>query len=490
MVEKNLREIRIEKLEALKKIKIVPYPNVYKITHKTKEILDDFDKLEKTNTKIKTAGRIMLSRMHGKAGFCHIKDDTGMIQIYIRQDFIGEEMLKIFKLFDIGDFIGVEGEVFKTHTNEITIKVDKFTLLAKSLLPLPEKWHGLSNIEARYRQRYLDLIMNDKVKENFIIRSKAIRMIRDFLHEEGFIEVETPMMQPIYGGAFARPFITHHNTLDIDLYMRIAIELYLKRLIVGGFEKVFEMNRVFRNEGISTQHNPEYTLLELYQAYADYNDMMKLNENLICSLVKGIKGSLEIEYQGNKLDFKPPWRRLTYLEALEKYTGKDFKKVKDKKQATKIAETLEIDINTNMTRWEIIAEIFDEKVEPNLIQPTFILDYPLELSPLAKSKPNNTELVERFESFIAGMEIGNAFSELNDPIEQKRRFDAQVEKRKQGHDEAHPMDMDFITSLEYGMPLTGGLGIGIDRIIMLLLNTHSIRDTILFPLLKPKKKEK
>lgn len=486
MAEEDLKQARIDKLEELKRKKINPYPNIYKITHKAKEIADNFAKLEKEKKKIKTAGRLMLIRMHGKAGFSHIKDNTGMIQIYVRLDFVGEEKLNLFKLLDIGDFVGVEGDVFKTHTGEITVKVEDFTLLAKSLLPLPEKWHGLSDIEARYRQRYLDLIMNDDVKENFRLRSNAIQFIRNYLQEKGFLEVETPMMQPVYGGAYARPFMTHHNTLDIDLYMRIAPELYLKRLIVGGFEKIFELNRVFRNEGISTQHNPEFTMLELYQAYADYNDMMDINEDLVCSMIKKIKGSLEIEYQEKKLNFKKPWKRMTYLEAIKEYTGEDFSKLKDEKQVKNIAKKMGVDISEKMTKWEIINQIFEEKVEENLVQPTFILDFPKEISPLAKTKPNDPELVERFESFISGREMSNAFTELNDPVEQKKRFEEQVEKRDQGDKEAHPMDMDYINALEHGMPPTGGLGIGIDRIIMLLINTNSIRDTILFPLLRPK----
>ena len=486
MPEEDLKKVRTDKLKELEEKKINPYPNNYEVTHKTRELIENFEKLEKDKSKVKTAGRLMLIRMHGKAGFSHIKDDTGMIQIYVKLDFIGEEKLKIFKLLDIGDIIGIEGEIFKTHTDEITIKVDDFTLLSKSLLPLPEKWHGLSDIEARYRQRYLDLIMNDDVKNNFIIRSKAIRFIREFLQEKGFLEVETPMMQPIYGGAAAEPFMTHHNTLDMDLYMRIAPELYLKRLIVGGFEKIFELNRNFRNEGISAKHNPEFTMMELYQAYADYNDMMDINEDLVCSLINDIKGSLEIEYQEEKLNFKKPWARMTYLEAIKKYTEIDFSNVKDEKEAEELAKKIGVNIKEKKTKWEIIAEVFEEKVERKLIQPTFILDFPKELSPLAKTKPDNPELVERFESFIAGREMSNAFSELNDPEEQKKRFEAQKEKRKAGDGEAHPMDTDYVSALEYGMPPTGGLGIGIDRIIMILIDTGNIRDTILFPLLRAK----
>ncbi len=487
MPEQDLKNVKIEKLKKLKEKNIDPYPRIYKVTHKAAKMIEDFSKLEKDKTKVKAAGRLMLMRMHGKAGFCHIKDDTGMIQIYVRLDFIGEEKLKIFKLLDIGDIIGVEGEIFKTHTDEITIKVENFTLLSKSLLPLPEKWHGLSDIEARYRQRYLDLIMNDDIKKNFRIRSSAIRFIRNFLQDKGFLEVETPMMQPIYGGAAARPFVTHHNTLDMDLYMRIAPELYLKRLLVGGFEKVFELNRNFRNEGISTKHNPEFTMMELYQAYADYNDMMDINEDLICSLVKEIKGSEEIEYQGGKLNFKKPWARMTYLEAVKKYTDVDFTNIKDEKEARDAAKKAGASIKDDKkSKWEIITEVFEQKVEEKLIQPTFIFDFPKEISPLTKSKPDDPQLAERFESFIAGREVSNAFSELNDPIEQKERFEAQVEKRKAGDKEAHPMDTDYITALEYGMPPAGGLGIGIDRIIMILIDTASIRDTILFPLLRKK----
>ncbi len=486
MSELDLRKIRIDKLKALQKENINPYPNIFKPTHKADEIKKDFNELEKQKVKIKVAGRLMLMRMHGKAGFSHIKDNTGMIQIYVRLDFIGEEKLKLFKSLDIGDIIGIEGEVFKTHTEEITIKVEDFQILSKSLLPLPEKWHGLSDIEARYRQRYLDLIMNDEVKESFRIRSNAIQIIRNFLNERGFLEVETPMMQSVYGGAYAKPFTTHHNALDMDLYLRIAPELYLKRLIVGGFDKVFELNRNFRNEGISTRHNPEFTMLELYQAYADYNDMMDICEDLICTLVKDIRGSLEIDYQDIKLNFKKPWKRISFLGAILEYTGIDFKKPKTIEEVKKKAEGLGIQPGKNMTRWEIITEVFEEKVEEKLIQPTFITDYPKELSPLAKEKPDCPELVERFEPFIAGREVGNAFSELNNPVEQKMRFEEQLEKRKQGNMEAHPMDSDFVTALEYGMPPTGGLGIGIDRIIMILINTGNIRDTILFPLLRPK----
>ncbi len=488
MADVDLREMRLNKLNEIKEKDINPYPNRIEVTHKAKEIKDNFEALEKDNTVVKVAGRLMLIRLHGKAGFANIKDETGMIQIYVRKDFVGEEKLKLFKMLDVGDIIQVEGEVFKTHTGEITVKVDTFTLLAKSLLPLPEKWHGLQDVEIRYRQRYLDLIMNDDVRESFVIRSRAIQIIRNFLYERGFLEVETPMMQPMYGGASARPFVTHHNALDMTLYLRIAPELYLKRLIVGGFEKVFELNRNFRNEGISTRHNPEFTMIELYQAYADYNDMMNICEDLICTVVEKIKGSLEIDYQGYKLNFSKPWKRITFLDSIKNETGVDFTKIKDDKEAREEAKKLKIEVDENATKWEIANEMFETFVEEKLIQPTFIIDYPKELSPLAKEKPDNPEFVERFEPYIAGREVGNAFTELNNPIEQRKRFEAQVEKRKQGDSEAHPMDTDYVAALEYGMPPTGGLGIGIDRLIMVLIDTNSIRDTILFPLLRPKSK--
>lgn len=489
MSEQDFKTIRLQKLEQLEKTNIEPYPNNYKISNSIKEIKENKEKLEKEGTIVKTAGRLMLMRMHGKAGFSNIKDDSGSIQIYIKLDFVGEEKFNIFKLIDVGDIIGVEGPLFTTHTGEATIKVDNFVLLAKSLLPLPEKWHGLSDIEIRYRQRYVDLIMNDEVKESFKLRSKITQLIRGFLAEQEFLEVETPMMQPVYGGAAARPFITHHNTLDMDLYLRIAPELYLKRLIVGGFSKVFEMNRNFRNEGISTRHNPEFTMLELYQAYADYNDMMVLCENLICFIIKEIKGNLEFDYQGLKLNFNQPWARIKYLDAINHYTKIDFNQIKTVEQAEKEAKKIGIETEKGMSVWAIANEIFEEKVEEHLIQPTFILDYPKELSPLAKGIPGNPDFVERFEPYIAGREVGNAFTELNDPIEQRKRFEDQQKKRDKGDLEAHPMDWDFITALEYGMPPTGGLGIGIDRIIMVLINTNSIRDTILFPLLKAKTQE-
>ncbi len=486
MLEEEIRKNRIQKIKELKEKDIDPYPNKFERTATAEEIKTNYSQFE--GKTVSVAGRLMLLRKHGKASFAHIKDESDLIQIYIRYDFIGEENYNFFKQYiDIGDIVGVKGEVFKTKTGEITIKVDNIVLLAKALRPLPEKWHGLQDIEARYRQRYLDLIMNKDVMENFRLRSRVIKFIRDFLYEKGFIEVETPVMQPVYGGAFARPFITHHNVLDMDLYLRIAPELYLKRLIVGGFEKVFEIGKNFRNEGISTRHNPEFTMIEIYQAYADYNDMMKLCEDIITSVVKEFKGSMQIDYEDKKIDFTPPWKRIKYVDAIKEFSGVDFTKINNSVEALKEAKKLNVEVDERYSKWEIADEIFAAFVEEKLINPTFIIDYPKELSPLAKQKKDNPEFVERFEPYIAGREIGNAFSELNDPIEQKRRFEEQIEKRKKGNMEAHPMDMDFVTALEYGMPPTGGLGIGIDRLIMLLINTHSIRDTILFPLLRPEK---
>lgn len=479
----SLRESRLKKLNNLTEMGINAYPNKYDRKDKIQSILDRFSD-ETEGMKVQTSGRIMLLRGQGKVSFANIKDDSGSIQIYVKKDIIGEENFLVFKNVDIGDIIGIEGEVFKTHTGEITIKVDKIFILSKSLLPLPEKFHGLSDKETRYRQRYLDLIVNNDVKEIFRKRSLAIRKIREILFNKDFLEVETPMMQPIYGGAAARPFMTHHNTLDMDLYLRIAPELYLKRLIVGGFERIFELNRNFRNEGISFKHNPEFTMVEMYQAYADYNDMMDLVEEIVVEVNKTLNDSNEIEYQGEKIDLTPPWKRYKLLDIIKEKSGIDFSKVTDaeaKEQAKKIGVDIPDDLNS---KWKILDEVFKYKVEPFLIQPTIIYDYPKEISPLAKQKADNPDIVERFEPFIAGQEIGNAFSELNNPIEQKNRFLAQLQEKAKGDDEAHQMDEDYVAALEQAMPPTGGLGIGIDRVIMILLNQPSIRDVILFPQLR------
>ncbi len=438
--------------------------------------------------KVAVAGRIMSKRGMGKVGFVHVADIDGQIQLFVKKDILGEEEYDRFKKLDIGDIIGAEGEVFTTQTGEISIRVDSITLLSKSLLPLPEKFHGLVDPDLRYRQRYVDLIMNDDVKKTFIARSKLVRAVRNFMDSKGFIEVETPTLNTIPGGANARPFITHHNALDIDMYMRIATELHLKRLIVGGLEKVYEIGRIFRNEGMDIRHNPEFTTIESYEAYADFNQVMDNTEELIRYCAKEVCGTEQITYQGVDIDLSH-FERLTMIDAVKKYSGVDFNEIKSTEEAQKIAKEkgLEVDPIKN-TRGDIIALFFDEYVEDKLIQPTFITEYPVEISPLAKRMPTKPELTERFELFITGREIGNAFSELNDPIDQRKRFEAQAALRAAGDDEANFVDEDFLTALEYGMPPTGGVGIGIDRLAMLLTDSYSIRDVILFPTMKPQDK--
>ena len=482
---------RIEKVKQLRTKGINPYPIRYKPTHTAQAIKEQFG--EEDKLLVKASGRIKSKRVMGKASFAHIEDASGLIQVYTRLDRLGEEKYELFKTLDLGDIIGVAGHVFKTKQGEITIEVDDVVLLAKSIRPLPvvkEKdgkvFDEFADKEQRYRQRYVDLIVNPQVRQQFILRSNMITGIRNFLNQKGFIEVETPMMHAIPGGAAARPFITHHNALDMDLYLRIAPELYLKRLLVGGFDRVYELNRNFRNEGISTRHNPEFTMLELYQAYADYNDMMAITQELISTLAKELLQAIVIAYQGNTIDLTPPWQKLSYSEALKKYTGIDFTSI-SRDEAYTEALKRNVDVKKEMSLWKIAEEFFEEKVEENLIQPTFIIDYPRELSPLAKSREDNPEFVERFEVFIAGREMANAFSELNDPFDQRQRFEEQVKMREAGDDEAQMMDTDYITALEYGMPPAGGLGIGIDRLVMLFIDTASIKDTILFPLLKPEK---
>ncbi len=482
---------RIEKVKQLRTKGINPYPIRYKPTHTAQAIKEQFG--EEDKLLVKASGRIKSKRVMGKASFAHIEDASGLIQVYTRLDRLGEEKYELFKTLDLGDIIGVAGHVFKTKQGEITIEVDDVVLLAKSIRPLPvvkEKdgkvFDEFADREQRYRQRYVDLIVNPQVRQQFILRSNMITGIRNFLNQKGFIEVETPMMHAIPGGAAARPFITHHNALDMDLYLRIAPELYLKRLLVGGFDRVYELNRNFRNEGISTRHNPEFTMLELYQAYADYNDMMAITQELISTLAKELLQAIVIAYQGNTIDLTPPWQKLSYSEALKKYTGIDFTAI-SRDEAYTEALKRNVDVKKEMSLWKIAEEFFEEKVEENLIQPTFIIDYPKELSPLAKSREDSPEFVERFEVFIAGREMANAFSELNDPFDQRQRFEEQVKMREAGDEEAQMMDTDYITALEYGMPPAGGLGIGIDRLVMLFIDTASIKDTILFPLLKPEK---
>lgn len=490
---KILKDLR-QKLVKFKEMGINPYPNKYSITNQIGEIVEKY-KNEYDETKLKEAGeislagRIMSLRFHGKISFAHIKDQTGRIQIYLNKTEIGEDIYNnVFKKLDVGDIIGVKGTLFRTNTGELTVHVKEFRLLSKILRPLPEKWHGLKDTEIRYRQRYLDLIMNDHVREVFIIRSKIINFIREYLNNLGFIEVETPMMQPIPGGASAKPFITHHNALDMDLYMRIAPELYLKRLVVGGFDRVFELGKCFRNEGISSQHNPEFTMVEFYMAYADYNDLMKLTEELLYKMVMEIKGTPVIEYQGLRIDFTPPFKKITFFDALREIGKVPDEVINNDLKLKNFAKTLEIDLEKYKKREKILAEIFEKTVEDKLINPTIVYDFPKEISPLAKTKEDNNEIVERFELFIAGKEIANAYTELNDPDDQRERFLKQLEERKKGDEEAHVMDEDYIIALEYGLPPTAGEGIGIDRLTMILTNSPSIRDVILFPTLRTKEK--
>jgi lysyl-tRNA synthetase class 2 len=482
----ELLRVRREKLNILRSMGIEPYGiDRFERTNLSSDIKNDYENFEgKTVT---LAGRIMTKRSHGKASFADIQDRDGRIQIYVRYDNVGEKNYEIFKFLDIGDIIGVTGEVFKTKTGEITINVKDFKLLCKSLQVLPEKWHGLKDPDLRYRQRYVDLIINPSVREVFLKRTKIIKAIREFLDNRGFLEVETPVLHTIAGGAAARPFITHHNALDIDMYLRIALELHLKRLIVGGFEKVYEIGRVFRNEGMDIRHNPEFTLLELYEAYTDYHGMMELTEQLFAYVAEKVNGSTKIIYQGTEIDLTPPWKRITMVDAIKEYVGIDFEKVATDEEARKIAKDLNLELKKpDMKKGEVIALVFDELVEKHLIQPTFVMDYPVEVSPLAKRKRDNPAFTSRFEAFIYGREVANAFSELNDPIDQKERFLEQLRQREAGDEEAHMMDEDFINALEVGMPPTGGLGIGVDRLVMFMTDSYSIRDVILFPTMKPK----
>lgn len=480
----ELMLVRRKKLDELKNMGIDPFGQKFERTHTAQEVLDKFEEL---NDKVViVAGRIMSKRGHGKAGFAHLQDVSGRIQIYTRVDELGQEAYDLFTHLDIGDIVGIQGKVFRTQRGETSVWATDVTLLSKSLRPLPEKWHGLKDVELRYRQRYVDLIVNPEVKSVFITRSRIIRAIRNYLDRLGFLEVETPMMQPIAGGAAARPFTTHHNALDIDLYLRIAPELYLKRLLVGGLEKVYELNRNFRNEGISTKHNPEFSMMELYQAFADYRDMMELTEDLVSTVAREVLGTTEITYQGETIKLDPPWQRIPMLDAIKQYTGVDFTSAGSDEEARAAAKGLGLQVEAGATRGNLINEVFEEFVEPKLIQPTFITDYPVEISPLAKRQNENPAYTYRFEAFIYAREMANAFSELNDPIDQEQRFRKQVEQRAAGDDEAHMMDEDYITALEYGMPPAGGLGIGIDRLIMLLTDSASIRDVLLFPQMKPR----
>ena len=482
----ELLQIRRAKLRELQDAGEDPFQQTrYPVNAHSTEIQENFEAMEGQVKAI--AGRLMSKRGMGKAMFCDLQDGQGRIQIYVRIDELGEEAFAKFKKVDIGDIVGVEGEVFRTKRGEISVKAHSVTLLSKSLLPLPEKFHGLTDRETRYRQRYVDLIMNPEVRRAFVIRSKFIQHVRSFLDNRGYMEVETPVLNTISGGATARPFITHHNTLDIDMYMRIATELPLKRLIIGGIDRVYEIGRIFRNEGMDPKHNPEFTTVELYEAYADFNDMMDLFEDLLSSAADKILGTYDVEWQGEKISLAPGWPRLTMAEAVQKYTGLDFMAVSDDAEAVAMAKSIGVELpgTADPTWGNALYECFDQKVEEKLIQPTFITMHPVDVSPLAKRSPKDPRLTERFELFICHSEMGNAFSELNDPIDQRGRFQKQVELRAKGDDEAGMMDEDYITALEYGLPPTGGLGIGIDRCVMLLTNSDSIRDVILFPTMKP-----
>ncbi len=487
-VQEDLSEIlrvRREKLSALQGEGRDPFQETkFVVSHHAQEIKDQFDALE--GSEVTIAGRLMSKRGMGKVSFCDLQDKSGRIQLYARKDEMDEEAYNRFKKYDIGDIVGVHGEVFRTQRGEMSVRGKEITLLSKSLLPLPEKFHGLTDKETRYRQRYVDLIVNPEVRRNFEIRSTFIKYLRKFLDGRGYMEVETPVLNTISGGATARPFITHHNTLDIDMYMRIATELNLKRLIVGGLERVYEVGRIFRNEGMDTRHNPEFTTVELYEAFADFNDMMDLFEDLLSGAAKDICGGYQVRWQGEDIDLTPGWPRLTMAEAVKQHLGVDFMTITDDAEAVAAAKGAGVDMDGVEPTWgHALYECFDQKVEGKLVQPTFITMHPVDVSPLAKRSPKDPRITERFELFICRSEMGNAFSELNDPIDQRRRFEAEVADRLKGNDEAGMMDEDFLTALEYGMPPTGGLGIGIDRCVMLLTGSDSIRDVILFPTMKP-----
>ncbi|MEO5936051.1 MAG: lysine--tRNA ligase [Terriglobales bacterium] len=502
-LEQKIYELRQEKLKQIEALGHQTYPHKFEYTHQLPQILADYsgkttEELEADRVNVRVAGRLMSIRGQGKAGFAHLQQEGARLQIYVKLDYIGEKGFALYKLLDLGDHIGVRGYLFRTRTNELSVHVEEIYFLSKDLLPLPEKWHGLQDVELRYRQRYVDLVMNPEVREVFVKRSKVVKAIRTFLDARGFIEVETPMMQPIAGGATARPFTTHHNTLDIDLYLRIAPELYLKRLTVGGLDRVYEINRNFRNEGISTQHNPEFTMLEFYQAYADYRDLMDLTEQMLAFVAKEVNGTTKTTFNDHEIDFAD-WQRLSMREAIIKYwpDGAGVKpQMNDFASADSVGALVKrfnatqhphMPYDPSDTAGKTIAALFEAVAEEHLIQPTILYDFPVAISPLSKNKPDEPDWVERFEVFVGGLEIGNAFSELNDPEEQRRRFEQQLSEKERGDEEAHAMDEDYIRALSYGMPPTGGEGIGIDRVAMLLTGSRSIRDVILFPLLRPAK---
>lgn len=485
--EKEVNEqmqVRINKMHQIEEHGWKPFGYKFEVSNYSGDINRNFEELSANETVVRVAGRIMAIRGHGKTCFMDMQDKDGRIQIYVRKDAIGEENYALIKLLDIGDIVGVSGSVFRTHMGELSVKAAAIEILSKSLRPLPEKWHGLKDVDIRYRQRYVDLIVNPEVRRTFVLRSKIIKTMRDILDDNGYLEVETPIMNTIPGGAAARPFITYHNALDMQLYLRIATELHLKRLVVGGFDRVYELGRVFRNEGIDIKHNPEFTSVEIYQAYGDYNDMMDLTEKIVSEIAQKVLGTMKITYEGQEIDLTPPWPRMSMIEAVEKYTGQNFEGVTDVETARKMADAINVPYEPSFGVGKIINACFEEYVEAKLIQPTFITGHPKEISPLAKSNPDNPEITDRFEGFIYGREICNGFTELNDPIDQRERFLKQVEERNAGDEEANMMDENFLDALEHGLPPTGGLGIGVDRLVMLLTDSSSIRDVLLFPTMK------
>lgn len=490
-------ESQYNEQEGLRRAKLAELQNagkdpfdVYKVsrTHTSKEVKSNYDELD--GKEVTVIGRIMSKRGQGKVVFSDIYDIDGKMQLFLKIDKVGEENLKLYKTLDLGDWVSATGEVFKTKTEEISVNVNSFELICKSLKPLPEKWHGLKDPDLRYRQREVDIITNPEVKNTFIKRSRIISAMREFLDTKGFLEVETPILSPIAGGAAARPFTTHHNTLDMDMYLRIATELYLKRLIVAGFEKVYEIGRNFRNEGMDVRHNPEFTAIELYEAYSDYNDMMEITENMVAYICEKINGTTKVNYQGTEIDFAPPWRRVTMVDVVKEYAGVDFNGIKTDEEAQAIAKEKHLEFAKPLdavTKGDVLNALYEEFGETNMIQPTFVMDYPVEISPLTKKKRGNPEFTERFEGFVFGRELCNAYSELNDPIVQRQRFEQQAQERELGDDEAYLLDEQFMSALETGMPPTGGMGMGIDRLIMFLTDTASIRDVILFPTMRPQK---
>lgn len=492
LTETDLNEqmqVRLDKMHKIEEKGLKPFGYRYEFTHRSGDVKENFDALAEAETEVKLAGRVMAIRGHGKTCFMDMQDKDGRIQVYVRKDVLGEENYALIKMMDIGDTVGVTGTVFRTHMGEVSIKAAALEMLSKSLRPLPEKWHGLKDVETRYRQRYVDLIVNPDVRDTFVKRSQIIRSVRDVLDSHGFLEVETPILNTIAGGAAARPFISYHNALDMQVYMRIAPELYLKRLIVGGMDRVYELGRVFRNEGIDNRHNPEFTSVEIYQAFADYRDMMDLTEEVVVKTAEKVLGTTKINYEGTEIELASPWKRISMIDAVKEYAGKDFTNVTDLGEARAMAKELNVEVEATWGIGKIINACFEEYVEDKLIQPTFITGHPKEISPLAKSNPENPEITDRFEAFIYGREICNGFTELNDPIDQRERFLKQVEERANGDEEANMMDEDFVTALEYGLPPTGGLGIGIDRLVMFLTDSSTIRDVLFFPTMKPLKGE-